>query len=171
MSSACVLLLSRSVTCDSCDPMDCSPPGSSVQGILQASILEWVAMPSCRGSSRSGIEPTSLVPPALAAGFLHKCHLGSPLCTVLPPNPQRLAAFSHFLSLVSFSLCGLCPILLSQSHTASFYSVIHSFSISRHLLCVYNILSNKTKIFVQYLSKLDRLEGDKCCEGLKGECL
>ena len=35
-----------------CDPMDCSPPGSSVCGILQARILEWVAMPSSRGSSR-----------------------------------------------------------------------------------------------------------------------
>ena len=31
--------------------MYCSPPGSSVQGILQARILEWVAMPSSRGSS------------------------------------------------------------------------------------------------------------------------
>ena len=29
-----------------CDPMDCSPPGSSVHGILQARILEWVAMPT-----------------------------------------------------------------------------------------------------------------------------
>ena len=35
----------------SCDPLDCSPPGSSVHGILQARILEWVAMPSSRGSS------------------------------------------------------------------------------------------------------------------------
>ena len=34
-----------------CDPMDCSPPGSSVHGILQARILEWVAMPSSRGYS------------------------------------------------------------------------------------------------------------------------
>ena len=31
-----------------CDPMNCSPPGSSVHGILQARILEWVAMPSSR---------------------------------------------------------------------------------------------------------------------------
>ena len=35
-----------------CDPMDCSPPGSSVHGILQARILEWVARPSSRGTSR-----------------------------------------------------------------------------------------------------------------------
>ena len=34
-----------------CNPMDCSPPGSSVHGILQARILEWVAVPSSRGSS------------------------------------------------------------------------------------------------------------------------
>ena len=34
------------------DPMDCSLPGSSVHGILQARILEWVSMPFSRGSSR-----------------------------------------------------------------------------------------------------------------------
>ena len=35
-----------------CDPMDCSPPGSSVHGILQARILEWVAISFSRGSSQ-----------------------------------------------------------------------------------------------------------------------
>ena len=35
-----------------CNLMDCSPPASSVHGILQASILEWVAMTSSRGSSQ-----------------------------------------------------------------------------------------------------------------------
>ena len=34
-----------------CDPMDCSPPGSSVCGTSQAGILEWVAISSSRGSS------------------------------------------------------------------------------------------------------------------------
>ena len=34
-----------------CDPLDCSLPGSSAHGILQARMLEWVAMPSSRGSS------------------------------------------------------------------------------------------------------------------------
>ena len=34
-----------------CEPVDCSPPGSSVCGILQARTLEWVAIPSSRGSS------------------------------------------------------------------------------------------------------------------------
>ena len=35
-----------------CDPMDCSPPGSSVHPVLQARVLEWVVMPSSRGSSQ-----------------------------------------------------------------------------------------------------------------------
>ena len=35
-----------------CNPMDCSPPGPSVHGILQARMLEWVTMPSSRGSSQ-----------------------------------------------------------------------------------------------------------------------
>ena len=37
-----------------CDPMNCSLPGSSVHGILQARILEWVAISFSGGSSRSG---------------------------------------------------------------------------------------------------------------------
>ena len=35
-----------------CSPVDCSPPGSSVHGILQARILEWVAISFSRGSSQ-----------------------------------------------------------------------------------------------------------------------
>ena len=42
-----------------CDPMDCSPPGSSVHGILQTRILEWVAIPFSKGSSNSGIKAGS----------------------------------------------------------------------------------------------------------------
>ena len=43
---------SRSVVSDSLRPVDCSPPSSSVHGILQARILEWVAISFSRGSSR-----------------------------------------------------------------------------------------------------------------------
>ena len=50
-----------------CDPMNCSPSGSSVHGILQAKILEWVAIPFSKGSSRPRIELRS---PALLADSL-----------------------------------------------------------------------------------------------------
>ena len=52
-----------------CDPVDFSPPASSVHGILQVRILEGVAISSSRGSPDPGTEPMSLVSPALAGGF------------------------------------------------------------------------------------------------------
>ena len=52
-----------------CNTMDCSPPGSSVHGILQARVLEWVAMPSSRGSSDPGMEPSALKSPPLVGGL------------------------------------------------------------------------------------------------------
>ena len=48
------------------DPMDCGPPGSSVHGILQARILQWVAMPSSRDIPDPGIKTTSLMPSTVA---------------------------------------------------------------------------------------------------------
>ena len=53
-----------------CNPMDCSPPVSSVHEVLQTRILEWVAMLFSRGSSWPGIEPPSLLSPTLQAGSL-----------------------------------------------------------------------------------------------------
>ena len=50
--SVCILATKSQSCSDSCDPMDCSPPGSSVHGIFQARILEWVGMLSSRGSSQ-----------------------------------------------------------------------------------------------------------------------
>ena len=52
-----------------CHPMDRSPSGSSVHEILQARILEWVAMPSSRGSLQPRDWTSSLMSPALAGGF------------------------------------------------------------------------------------------------------
>ena len=48
---ACICTKSLQLCLSLCDPMDCSPPGFSVHGILQARILEWVAISSSRGSS------------------------------------------------------------------------------------------------------------------------
>ena len=60
-AGCCAVLCLVAQSCPTlCDPMDCSPPGSSVRGILQARILEWVATPSSRGSSHPGTGPMSL---------------------------------------------------------------------------------------------------------------
>ena len=50
-----------------CDPMNCSPPGSSVHGILQARILDWIAILSLGHLPNPGIEPRS---PAFQADSL-----------------------------------------------------------------------------------------------------
>ena len=65
-----------------CDPMDCSPPGSSVHGILQARILEWVAIPSPGDLHNPGIKPGS---PALQADSLLS----------EPPEKPRVGPFSN----------------------------------------------------------------------------
>ena len=52
LSTVCVHAKSLQSCLTLCDPMDCNPPSSSVHGILQAKILEWVVVPSSRGSSQ-----------------------------------------------------------------------------------------------------------------------
>ena len=56
----CVCVLVTQLCLILCDPMDCSPPGSSDHGILQSRTLEWVAISFFSGSSQSEIEPHSL---------------------------------------------------------------------------------------------------------------
>ena len=62
-----------------CNPVDCSPPGSSIQGILQARIPEWVAISFSRGSSQPRDEPTS---PALQADALNSEPPGNKPCNI-----------------------------------------------------------------------------------------
>ncbi|CAI9173085.1 unnamed protein product [Rangifer tarandus platyrhynchus] len=64
MSNVCHTAMS-----DSCDPTNCSPPGSSVHGISQARILEWVAILMQAHLPDPGIKPSSPVSPALAGRF------------------------------------------------------------------------------------------------------
>ena len=62
-----------------CNPINCSPPGSSVHGVSQARILGWVALPSSRGSSRPRDQTQGLNPHLLPlmVGSLQLSHLRS----------------------------------------------------------------------------------------------
>ena len=62
----CVCAKSLQLCLILCEPMDYSPLGSSVHGILQARILECVAIPSPEHHPDAGTEPASLMSPALA---------------------------------------------------------------------------------------------------------
>ena len=68
MYKMCVLVAQSCPT--PCEPVDCSPPGSSVHRILQARILEWVAFPFSKGSSqpRDQTQVSTLQADSLPAG-------------------------------------------------------------------------------------------------------
>ena len=76
---ACVHVKSLQLCLTLCDPMDCGPPGSFVHGICQARIVEWVAMPSSRGSSWPRDQTMSPAAPVLQANSLPLSHQGSPI--------------------------------------------------------------------------------------------
>ena len=54
LNAGCILVVHRTLSCPTlCNPMDCSPPDSSVHGVFQAGILESVAISFSRGSSQT----------------------------------------------------------------------------------------------------------------------
>ena len=63
-----------------CDPMDCSLPGSSIHGIFQARVLEWVAISFSRDLPDPGIKPG---PPALQADALPSEPPGKPYVSLI----------------------------------------------------------------------------------------
>ena len=88
MVSALAVCLVTQLRLILCDALDCILPGSSLPGILQARILEWVACPPPGDLPDPGIKPASLRSPA---GSLPLSHPGNVrLCS---PNKGLLAAF------------------------------------------------------------------------------
>ena len=96
MLCVCVLITQSCLIV--CDPMDCSPLGSSVHGILQARILEWVAIPFSRGSS----QPRDLTPVS---------HIGDRFVTIWATREACTVSYNTFKSwkgLRKFSTDGFC---------------------------------------------------------------
>ena len=79
-TEVCVCVLSHFSCVLLCDPMDYRPPGSSVHGILKIWILEWVAMPSSRGSS---------LPRGWTHGFLYLLHWQAGSLPLAPPGKPK----------------------------------------------------------------------------------
>ena len=94
-----------------CDPMDYSLPGSSVHVLLQVRVLEWVAMPSSRGSSQSREQTYISVASCIGRQVLyHSCHtlrfwygylnldllFNTSISSVFKPSHWTLQLFSVF---------------------------------------------------------------------------
>ena len=82
-----------------CDPMDCSPPGSSLHGILRARILEQVAIPFSRGSSQSRDETHISCVSCIGRQVLYHWHH--------PGSPHQVPSDSNFptVALSNLLLC------------------------------------------------------------------
>ena len=103
----CMKVLIAQLFLTLCNPTDCSPPGSSVLEILQARILEWIAIPFSRGSS----QPRDQIWVFLHCRQIlyHLNNQGSPL------EPKFTANYIP-LTLIMLSLWGL----LSFSHLVGY---------------------------------------------------
>ena len=130
----CVCVLCYSVRSDSLRP-PCSPPGSSVHGILQARILEWVAISFSRGSSR----PRDRTPISSTAGGF--------FTTVPPGKPSSLYildlclnwVFVSLLLSCNNSLCVLEKSLIRSMLCKIFFHSGLSFSLSWYLDVLWSI--------------------------------
>ena len=112
-----------------CDPMDCSPPGSSVHEILQARIVEWVAISSSRRSSRPWdqtrisyywqVGSLPLVPPGRPHSLLN---------VLLPSKDSYLLqeAACDFRDVQLSHTCPQCTHLSSSLLTLSIFEVLDS---------------------------------------------
>ena len=121
---ACVCLCPQSCL-TLCNPMDCSPPVSTVHGIFQARILEWgLPFPPPQDLPNAGIKPVSLPSPALQADSLPQSHLGrggfraNKKGLELDPLPRYLSSLNFSLELLlsgklfSFSTFHILKIML-----------------------------------------------------------
>ena len=130
----CHLILVQLCTCASslnlcptlCDPVDCSLPGSSIHGILQARILEWVAIPFSRGSSQLRdrthvscflhwqVGSLPLAPPGKPQLCTHCPSIGSSKHTLLGSGNFR--TFAHAAPAAGKTFCMTLPVVGSWSH-------------------------------------------------------
>ena len=85
LPSVCLCVCAQSLqSClTPCDPMDCNPPGSSVHGILQGRVLEWVAKPS----SRESFQPRNQTHASCISCTAGKFFTAEPLVKLGPQAP------------------------------------------------------------------------------------
>ena len=126
---ACTHTKSLQLCLTVCDPMDYSPSGFSVHGILYARILEWMPCPPPGDLPDSGITPTSLISPVLAGGFFTTSTTWE-----APVIPFQLTNYSCFISFgqepsTAFKAKGitkpLSESLIPGTHSCSKYCTSH----------------------------------------------
>ena len=147
------------------NPVDNGPLGSSVHGILQARILEWVLMPSSRGSSQP--RDRTLVSDVSCIGrqiLYHQCHLESPYVYMhySEKGPEVLEQANRSYSLLVIILPASHLTLLA--YPSSYFHNVFPMYISNHGLLYQCIASYHFKIKCKLISKAfhDLVSSDFC---------
>ena len=118
-----------------CNPMDCSPPGSSVHRILQARILEWVAISYCRGSSwPRGQTHVSWV-----------SRVGRHISTAPPGKPHEQSKYLPITNISNSQLLSLVSLALFPLYI-SIHKYIVTIIILNNLQSVLSIKNSKNNI-------------------------
>ena len=108
-----------------CNPMTCSPPGSSVHGISQARILEWVAISFSRGSScpRDQIQVSCIAADSLTSEPPGKPHMYSTINIHTAVKTDERSIISNYFSFPPFFL------LLSSLSIIKFKILLNKFEL------------------------------------------
>ena len=124
-----------------CNPMDYSPPGSVVHGILQAGILEWVSIPPPGDLPNPGINSASLMSPALAGRFFST----STMWEALWSECIYIIYLNSFLCAVMlYTWCTVIYLVLFNRYTYSWFTSLCSgnqYNIVKQLYSNYKIIT------------------------------
>ena len=160
-------MLSHSVVSNCCDPMDCNPTGSSVHGILQARILEWVAISYSRGSSRPWDQAPILCISCIGRQILNHCATKNSIA--VPPklkNRIYYLATPLWVYTPKKSKQGLKEIFM---HTRVYSSIIHnSQEVVATQVSVDQWMDNENVVFTNngILTSLKKLRNYATCYNL-----
>ena len=128
-----------------CNPVDLSPSGSSVRGISQARILEWVAISFSRGSSRPKIKPSLLhckqfftSEPSRKPCLVFTINISNLLHKLNTPNPTR-------------SCYGAAPIFL--------LSIMYVIRVALFFV-TYHVTSRRGEQTIRYTRKIHHVKGN-----------
>ena len=112
-----------------CDPMGCSPPGSSVHGISQARILEWVAIPFSSGTSLPrGQTPVSCLISCIAGEFFTTGTTREELLKIIWIYSEESLQNTEILSAIPYEMATHSSILAwrQRAWQATVYGFIES---------------------------------------------
>ena len=120
-----------------CDPLDCSPPGSSVHWISKARILEWIGICFSRGSSQP-------------RDWTHISCLAGRFVTTEPPGEKKKKKYIYIYIYIIYMYVGVCVCIYIYIYIYNTYILFFSYDFGCTIICQSSHLTICT-LFSQYI--------------------